>query len=367
MKSCLLKSRILFWLTILSFIFITGCKDKSTEQVKDTDTDTNQPETVVVDTSTDEVVVTVNGFEIKESQVDELIAPQIQAISKQNPQLTPELINQVKGQIKDQVLEKMIVEHLLDGKVKELNINVTKDDVIERITEELSSQSPPISLEEYKQMLAQNGRNFDDTVQENLKGLTYEKVLDAAGADKVSATDSDAKKFYDENPKQFQRPEEVRASHILIQPDPNQTKEQAKAKMEEILAEIKAGGNFEELAKANSECPSAPNGGDLEYFPRGKMTQSFEDVAFELEVGQISDVVETEYGYHIIKVTDHRKEGAIPFEEVKEKVLEYLVNQKKNEFAQKYIKELKAEAKIVYPSEGEQEPKIMTITPSATP
>ncbi len=366
MKSCLLKSRILFWLTILSFIFITGCKDKSTEQVKDTDT--NQPEVAeVVDTSSDEVAVTVNGVEIKESEINKLIEPQIELIAKQNPQITPEFIEQYKGQLKDQAKEKLIVELLLDEKVKELNINVTKDDVIERITKELSLQTPPVSIEDYKLMLAKNGRNFDEMVQDNQKGLAYERVIDAAGAEKVTATESDAKKFYDENAKQFQRPEEVRASHILIQPDPNQTKEQAKAKMEEILAQIKAGGNFEELAKANSECPSAPNGGDLEYFPRGKMTKSFEDVAFEMEVGQISDVVETEYGYHIIKVTDHREEGTIPYEEVKEKIMEFLVNQKKNEFAQGYIEKLKDEADIVYPSDGKQGPKIMTITPSATP
>jgi len=363
MNNCLLKSRILFWITILSFVFVTGCRDKSSEQ-----TDTNQPEPVaVVDTSIDEVAVTVNGFEIKESEINKLIAPQIESIIKQNPQVTPELIEQVKGQMKDQAKEKLIVEHLLEEKVKELNINVTENDVIELITKELSSQPQPISLEEYKEMLAKNGRSFDEMVQENQKGLSYEKVLDAAGADKVSATESDAKKFYDENPKQFQRPEEVRASHILIQPDPNQTKEQAKAKMEEILAQIKAGGNFEELAKEHSECPSAPNGGDLEYFPRGKMTESFEKVAFEMEVDQISDVVETEFGYHIIKVTDHREEGVAPFEEVKEKLIEYLTSQKKNEFAQNYIEKLKAESDIVYPSDSKQEPQILTLTPGITP
>ena len=365
MKNCFLKSRILLLLTILSFVFITGCRNKKTEQA--TDANTNQPEPVVLDTSSDEVAVTVDGYEIKEGEINKLIAPQIELIAKQNSQITPEFIEQYRGQIKDQALEKLIMEHLLDEKIKELNINVTKDDVIERITNELSSQTPPISLEEYKDMLAQNGRSFDEMVQDNQKGLAYEKVIDAAGADKISATESDAKKFYDENPKQFQRPEEVRASHILIQPDANQTKEEAKAKMEDILAQIKAGGNFEELAKANSECPSAPNGGDLGYFPKGKMTEPFEKVAFEMEVGQISDVIETEYGYHIIKVTDHRQAGAIPFEEAKESIIEYLTNKKKNEFAQDYIKKLKDEADIVYPSGSEQEPKIMTVTPGATP
>jgi peptidyl-prolyl cis-trans isomerase C len=366
MKNCFLKSRILFLVTLLSFVFITGCKDKNTEQTKDTDT--NQPETVaVVDTSSDEVAVTVNGFEIKEGEINKLIASQVEMVAKQNPQITPEFIEQYKNQLKEQVRDKLVAEHLLDEKVKELNVNVTKEDVIERITEELSSQDPPISLEEYKVLLAQNGRNFDETVQDNQKGLSYEKVMDAEGADKITATEDEAKTFYDENTKQFQRPEEVRASHILIQPDPNQTKEQAKAKIEEILVQVKAGGNFEELAKANSECPSAPNGGDLGYFSKGKMTESFEKVAFEMEVGQISDVVETEYGYHIIKVTDHRQAGAVPFEEAKESIVKYLINKKKNEFAQDYIKKLQDEADIVYPSDGKQEPQIMTLTPSVTP
>jgi peptidyl-prolyl cis-trans isomerase C len=131
--------------------------------------------------------------------------------------------------------------------------------------------------------------------------------------------------------------------------DPNEAKARARTKIEGLLKQIKDGADFAELARANSVCPSAPQGGDLDFFPRGKTTPAFEKVAFELQVGQISDVVETEYGFHIIKATDHEDPTDITFEQAKEKIIEQLTAEKQSEFADEYLKKLMAEAKIVYP------------------
>jgi peptidyl-prolyl cis-trans isomerase C len=177
-------------------------------------------------------------------------------------------------------------------------------------------------------------------------------------AGKISVTEEDAKKYYDENAKRFETPEQIRASHILIglpptdpNADPNQAKAQARAKAEDLLKQIKNGADLAELAKAHSTCPSAPNGGDLGFFPRGKTTPPFEKVAFELQVGQVSDVVETEYGFHIIKVTDHKDAGVIAFEQAKNDIIRQLTAKKQSEFAEEYINSLKAEANIVFPSQ----------------
>jgi peptidyl-prolyl cis-trans isomerase C len=100
-------------------------------------------------------------------------------------------------------------------------------------------------------------------------------------------------------------------------------------------------------------CHSAPKGGDLGFFPKGKWTAEFDKVAFELAVGQISNIVETEYGYHIIRVTDHKEAHVLSFDEVKDTLIINLTAQKKAELTKEYIESLKAQAEIVYPSNSQ--------------
>ena len=132
--------------------------------------------------------------------------------------------------------------------------------------------------------------------------------------------------------------------------DPNEAKTKARKRAEDLLKRIKDGEDFAEIAKANSACPSAPNGGDLNFFPRGEMTAEFDKVVFELEIGQVSDVVETKYGFHIIKATDHKDPADITFEQARKEIIEQLTQEKQSEFVEEYLKKLKAEAKIVYPT-----------------
>ena len=228
--------------------------------------------------------------------------------------------------------------------------------MINQITELAAAQRPPLSLEEFKKKMAEYGQSFDELKQQIRKRMTYLKVMEAQWAGKINITEEDAKKYYDENPTQFEVKEQVRASHILIKPDttdsdadPNQAKAEAKAKIQGLLEQIKGGADFAALAKANSDGPSAARGGDLEFFPRGKMAPPFEKAAFELEVGKVSDIVETQFGYHIIKVTGHKDVGTTSFEQAKNSLIRQLTQGKQTEFANKYIDSLKAEANIVYP------------------
>lgn len=124
-----------------------------------------------------------------------------------------------------------------------------------------------------------------------------------------------ARDVYRAETKRFAINEEVKASHILIL----STTENAEAKAAEVLEELKAGKNFEELAKAHSQDPgSGAKGGDLGFFGRGRMVKEFEDIAFQLKVGELSGVVKSQFGYHIIKVTERKEPGKQPFEEVRD-------------------------------------------------
>jgi peptidyl-prolyl cis-trans isomerase C len=138
----------------------------------------------------------------------------------------------------------------------------------------------------------------------------------------VTIPDEDVKKFYDENPTQFIAPDSVRASHILIP---------AEQQAIDIIAEIKAGKSFEDAAKEYSVCPSKDNGGDLSYFSAGQMVPEFETAAFALKVDELTEVpVKSQFGYHIIKLTDKKESQTIPFDTVKDNAKSYLLKEKQN-------------------------------------
>jgi len=361
--------RILVWVAIFCAAASLSCRRKAPEP-----TNVNKPQpspgkvsvetvrpdvnlvgpNVPVETGPNSVAVAVNGVNITEGEVDKLVNMQLAGMAAQAPKRSPEFIEQYRKLIRQQAVDAIIMGRLLDEKVKETNIVVTEEDAINRLKEVASLQKPALSLEDFKKKMEEYGQNFNEVKDQVRKGLSYQKLIETQPGGKISITEDDAKNYYSENQKRFETPEQLRASHILITPDPNapdpnQAKAKAKAKIQGLLEQIKAGADFAQLAKTNSACPSASRGGDLDFFPRGQMEPAFEKVAFATDVNQVSDIVETSYGYHIIKVTDRKAASVIPFEQVKDQLINQLKQRKQSEFAQQYVQSLRASAKIVYP------------------
>ncbi len=367
-------SRVLACVVIFFAVFNLSCRPKSTEQVDankpqpapakiEAEADVNVVEAQVPEEPADNVAVTVNGVDVTEAELQQIIKPQLDKIAQQNKQLPPAFAQAYEKQLRQQALDKIIIGRLLEEKVKEANIVITEEEVINQIKVILAAQRPPLSLEEFQKTRAESGQSFDAVKEQVQKGMAYQKIMEAQWAGKINITEEDAKKYYDENPTKFEVKEQIRASHILIKPDttdseadPNQVKAEAKVKIQGLLEQIKGGADFAELAKANSDCPSAARGGDLDFFERGKMVPPFDKAAFALEVGKVSDIVETRFGYHIIKVTDRKDAGTTSFEQAKASLIRQLTQQKQNEFANKYIESLKAAANIVYPPGKEPPP-----------
>lgn len=139
---------------------------------------------------------------------------------------------------------------------------------------------------------------------------------------KISIPDDEVKKFYDDNPTQFIAPDSIRALHILI-PSEQQAID--------IIAEIKNGKSFEAAAKEFSVCPSNEKGGDLGYFSKGKMVPEFETAAFALSIDEMTEVpVQSQFGYHIIKLADRKESETIPYDVVKDSARNYLLREKQN-------------------------------------
>lgn len=176
------------------------------------------------------------------------------------------------------------------------------------------------------------------------------KLVEAEIGPAVTVTDADVTDFYGKNPEKFQEPEAVHAAHILIRTPENAddaAKKKARAEAQGVLAQLKKGGDFATLAKQHSQDPgSAANGGDLGFVPRGQTVPVFEQAAFALKPGQLSAIVESPFGYHIIKMFAHRDARTVPLQEVKAQVEQFLKQQRTQEKTAAFIDKLKAKAKV---------------------
>ncbi len=272
--------------------------------------------------------------------------------------------------IKERVANELIIRALLDEELAKRDIKVTNGDLEQAVKEIIDKVG---SKEQLNLILKQNGissSQFRNDLKEEVK---MKKLALQLGDSNV--TDAEAKKFYDENVEKFKYPEKVRASHILISANPVEIEEiitsdpknkdlkpeEIKAKVDEELNarkiraeklynEAKANvDNFAKLAKDNSEdTTTAVKGGDLGFFAKEEMVPEFSKAAFSQRPNTISPVVKSQYGYHIILVTDRMEAGQEPFEKAKVEIKNYLTNQKQLKLLDDLTESLKKNAKIEY-------------------
>lgn len=181
------------------------------------------------------------------------------------------------------------------------------------------------------------------------RDLLISNFVETTFAAKTVVSDTETRAFYDKNLDKFTQEETVRASHILIGFDDKATaddKKKAREKAEKLKKELAGGADFATLAKGNSTCPSSQQGGDLGFFGKGQMVPAFEKAAFALKTGEVSDIVETQFGFHIIKLVEKKAAAKTEYGVVKTRIEEYLKGLKVNEAVQKYIEDAKKTAKI---------------------
>jgi peptidyl-prolyl cis-trans isomerase C len=206
------------------------------------------------------------------------------------------------------------------------------------------------SPEEFEAALARNGMDKTSYSSFLKRRISVDSMLQEQIAKNVKVTDAEVDEFHTGNIEKFATPEQVRARHILVKMESGATAEQkaaAKKKIEEVLVKAREGGvDFAELAKVYSEGPSAPQGGDLGLFTRGRMVPAFEEAAFSMKAGEISGVVETQFGYHIIKVEERKAAGTAGKEEVADRIRQFLSQQKLSEAVMARLETLRGDAKI---------------------
>jgi len=328
------RTRILWYVPVLLALSITGPQAAEV-----------QPAAPAAPAS-GEIVAKVNGINIMEDQMEEEIEMLIQNLGQNIP---PQLLPQIKPQMYKQALDSLISKMLLKSVAQEKNITINPDDV-EKQYEKFKKQFP--SEERYKEILAAQNVTEEEIRKRIAESpdLLYSKVLNTQAPEPDATTEEEVKKYYDDHIENMKQQESVTASHILLQfdGDPDEAEKAAlKTKLEGIRKDIVDGKiSFEDAAKQFSNCPSSAQGGNLGEFTRGKMVPEFEKVAFAAKVGEISPVFETQFGYHIVKVAEHQEEKTYPYDEIKDRIREFLEQREQAETHKAYIAKLRETAKI---------------------
>jgi peptidyl-prolyl cis-trans isomerase C len=291
--------------------------------------------------SIDKIAI-VNGSVITGEEFNRELNPIKQRISKQGQKISS---TKLEG-IKKEVLDNMIKLELLFQESQNNGITVEKEAVdsqIKLLKQKFSNDT------EFKNFLSELNLSENALKLKIKKGMAIQKLIETQIAQKIKISDEESKVYYDTHPLLFKQPEQIKASHILIKVEPGADeikKSEAKQKIKNIQQQLNKGEDFAKLAKEFSGCNSKNNGGDLGYFQRGQMVKPFEDVAFALKNEEVSDIVETQFGYHIIKVIDKKPANTIAYENVKKDLAQHLKQEKTNQEVKIYIQKLREKSKI---------------------
>ena len=285
-----------------------------------------------------DVLARVNGEAITKADFEQRIAQMEMAAGQRVPK-------EQRDAIYRKALDDLINVKLLKNEVTARKFPADEKTVDEQM-QKVRSQFP--SDEEYRKALSSRGMT-PETLRANMLDETrINKMMEAEAAGVTPVTDAEIREFFEKNPDKFKQPEAVRASHILIrfQPGDEAAQKKALALIQSVHKQAKAGKDFGDLARKYSADGSAQRGGDLDFFTKDRMVPEFANAAFALKPGQISDIVQTSFGYHVIKLTERRPGGSIPLEQVTEQVRQHLTQTRQREKAEAFVKVLRSKSKI---------------------
>jgi peptidyl-prolyl cis-trans isomerase C len=286
------------------------------------------------------VLARVNGESIERWELE-------QAVRTVEAQAGSAVPPDKRDQVLRGVLDELVAYHLLIQESQARKMAVPEADVIAQL-KEVRGGFP--DEQKFQQALAAQGLSLEQLRKKTRMTLQIVKIIDTEITPTIKVPDAEVSAFYKSNLARFAQGETVHASHILLAVPQNAApglKQQAKAKAEQILKEVRGGGDFAKLARENSQDQgSAANGGDLGFFPKQQMDPAFEAAAFSTKPGAVSGVVETPFGFHVIKVHERRAPRTAPFAEVSDQIKEFLVAQQRDAMVLALVDQLKAKAKV---------------------
>jgi peptidyl-prolyl cis-trans isomerase C len=289
-----------------------------------------------------ENLASVNGSFITDADLAFSMALFKQKIARQNRRIPPEQL----AMVREQMLDNMINQELMYQESLRQNVPVDEGRIGKQIADIKAKFSSQAAFDN-----AMNEMGISENIlrKQMRKGSAVDQWAKQVFLAKTRVSETEARSYYDQHTEQFSEPERVKASHILIKIEPSADKakrEEARRKLAEIRDELTGGGDFAALARKYSEGPSGPNGGELGYFERGQMVKPFEEAAFQMKPGEISGIIETRFGYHLIKVLDKTPAKKYPFEQKKKQITSQLKREKAGRAVKAHIASLRQNAKI---------------------
>ncbi len=255
--------------------------------------------------------------------------------------------NEQRDQVYRGVLEQLIGLRLLEQEARAKSINVPDADIDARLEAIKQHFGAP---GDFDKALAAQQMTMATLREQTRSDIRVQKLIEAEVDSKITVQPKDVDDFYQKNPEQFKQEERVRAHHILItvaaDAEPK-VKEAARVKAASILKQVRSGGDFQKLAQEHSQDPgTAPRGGDLGFFNRGQMVGAFERAAFALKPSEVSDLVETPFGFHIIKVAEQMPSKTMTLEEVRPQLEQFLKDRQRQERTEALVASLKTRGKV---------------------
>ncbi len=285
-----------------------------------------------------DVLARINGEEVTKTDFEQFIAQmEINAGQK--------VSKEQRNEVYRKALDQLVTIKVLSQEVKTRGVKAD-DNAVDEQMQKIRAQFK--TDEDYRKALTSRGVTPDKLRADMLTESRINTMMDIESGGTPTVTEGDVRAFYEKNPERFRQAEAVRASHILIRAKPGDeaARKAARARIVALHKQAKAGRDFADLARRHSEDGSAQSGGDLGFFTKDRMVPEFADAAFAMKPGDVSNIVETSYGYHIIKLADRRPGATVPLEEVTGQVRQFLSEERKREKAEAFVKVLRSKSKI---------------------
>ncbi len=301
--------------------------------------DTSNTETSSGDSS---VAIQVGNESLTMADFNQQLDNRLQRIKQQMKQLPKEKrqkqLKRYRQRFKQQLGQQLEQQLLLQHFMKQSDVSVSDEDVDQQM-EQITQQFPDEKT--MQQALKKQGESLESIRKQIRERLRMQKFIEQKVGE-VNVSPQEAKKYFEENRSEFDQPEKVKARHILLEEDTG-----AENEIQSIRKELEQGADFKEVARSRSEGPSAKEGGSLGYITRDRMVEPFSEAAFDLEVGELSDPVKTRYGWHLIEVTDRKKNTEAKYENVSDTVVQQVRSQKKQQQTRQVLQDLRSQVDIV--------------------
>jgi peptidyl-prolyl cis-trans isomerase SurA len=295
----------------------------------------------------EEIVVRVNNSAITLSDIQKAEQSMHEEIVHDCQGCPPEKVDEIYKEKQKDLLRDLIDQALLVERSKDMGISV-ETDVIKRL-DEIRKQNNLGSMEEFEKAVESQGMGWEDFKAQIRNSLLTQEVIRREVGSHINIPNEDVKKYYEEHQKDFVRPEQVALSEIFLSTEGKSPEEMASVekKAEDLRNRVVKGEDFNEIAKHFSEGSTAKDGGVLGVFEHGQLSKQLEDIAFKMDKGQMTDVIQTKTGFEVLRVEAHFQAGLQPLDKVENEIMNRIYSQKMQPTMREYLGQLREQSYVM--------------------